>query len=57
MKVKDSLRFEILNDINVTVFELSGTILTPQPQIDLMLEENQYCLGTNLHCLIKKNHT
>ena len=69
MKVKDSLKFENLNTqsafgkLNVNVFELSGTVLTPilinknylQPQIDLLLFENHYCLITKLHCLINKN--
>ena len=63
MKVKDIPKFENLNNINVNVFELTKTVLTPihtntnydQPQIDLLLFENHFCLITKLHCLIKKN--
>ena len=63
MKVKDIPKFENLNNLNVNVFELTGAVLTPikinkkylQPQIDLMLFENHYCLITKLHCLINKN--
>ena len=62
MKVKDIPKFENLNDLNLNVFELTGTVLTPihinknylQPQIDLLLYRNHYCLITKLHCLIKK---
>ena len=62
MKVKDIPTFENLNNLNVNVFELTGTVLTPihinknylQPQIDLLLLESHYCLITKLHCLIKK---
>ena len=46
----------------INVFELTGNVLTPfyinenykQPQIDLMLYKNHYCLITKLHCLINK---
>ena len=69
MKVKDIPKFEKLNTqsafgkLNVNVFELNGTVLTPiyinknylQPQIDLILYKNHYCLITKLHCLINKN--
>ena len=63
MKVKDIPKFEILNNLNVNVFELTGTVLTPihinknylQPQIDQLLFENLYCLITKLHCLINKD--
>ena len=63
MKVKDIPKFEKLNNLNVNVFELNGTVLTPihistnydQPQIDLLLFENHYCLITKLHCLINKD--
>ena len=67
-KFKDIPKFENLNNLNVNVFELNaqlrGTVLTPihsnrnydQPQIDLMLFENHYCLLTKLHCL-KRIHT
>ena len=63
MKVKDMPKFENLNNLNVNVFELNGTVLTPihtntnydQPQIDLLLFESQYCLIPKLHCLINKN--
>ena len=47
----------------INVFELKGNVLTPiyitenyeQPQIDLLLYQNHYCLITKLHCLINKN--
>ena len=63
MEVKGIPKFENLNDLNVNVFELTGTVLTPihinknylQPQIDLLLFENHYCLITKLHCLTKKD--
>ena len=63
MKVKDIPKFENLNNLNINVFELTGTVLTPihinkiysQPQIDLLLVENQYCLITKLHCLTNKS--
>ena len=63
MKVKDIPKFENLNYLNVNVFELTKTVLTPihtnvnydQPQIDLLLFENHYCLLTKLHCLINKS--
>ena len=63
MKVKDIPKFEKLNNLNVNVFELTKTVLTPihrnmnydQPQTDLLLFENHYCLITKLHCLINKN--
>ena len=63
MKVKDIPKFENLNNLNINVFELTGNVLTPihvnknylQPQIDLLLYENHYCLITRLHCLINKD--
>ena len=63
MKVKDIPKFEILNNLNVNVSELTKTVLTPihintnydQPQVDLLLSENHYCLITKLHCLINKD--
>ena len=68
MKVKDIPKFERLNKLNIrghgiNVFELAGNVLTPfyinenykQPQIDLLLYENHYCLITKLHCLINKD--
>ena len=70
MKVKDIPKFERLNGLNtggqqcgINVFELTGTLLSPlhintnydQPQIDLMVYENQYCLITNINCLINKD--
>ena len=68
MKVKDIPKFERLNKLNIrghgiNVFELSGNVLTPiyvnenykQPQIDLMLYKNHYCLITKFHCLINKD--
>ena len=63
MKVKDIPKFERLNNLNIrghgiNVFELTGNVLTPthinknyfQPQIDLLLYQNHYCLITKLHC-------
>ena len=69
MKIKDIPKFENLNTqsafgkLNVNVFELTKTVLTPvhrnmnydQPQIDLLLFENHYCLITKLHCLLNKD--
>ena len=63
MKVKDIPKFGNLNNLNINVFELTANILTPihvnkiylQPQIDLLLYENHYCLITRLHCLINKD--
>ena len=66
MKVKDIPKFENLNNLNVNVFELpnsKNSVLTPihintnydQPQTDLLLFENHYCLITKLHCLINKD--
>ena len=68
MKVKDLPKFERLNKLKIrghgiNVFELTGNVLTPiyinenykQPQIDLMLYKNHYCLITKLHCLINKD--
>ena len=63
MEVKDIPKFENLNNLNINVFELNGTVLTPihinknyfQPQIDLLLYQNHYCLITKLHCLINKD--
>ena len=63
MKVKDIPKFEKLNTLNVNVFELTKTVLTPihintncdQPQIDLLLFEKHYCLITKLHCLVNNN--
>ena len=48
MKVKDIPKFENINNLNVKVFELTGTALTPiyinknylQPPIDLLLLES-----------------
>ena len=68
MKVKDIPKFERLNKLNIrghgiNVFELTGNVLTPiyinenykQPQIDLMLYKNHYCLITKLHFFINKD--
>ena len=63
MKIKDIPKFENLNNLNVNVFELTKPVLTPihtntnydQPQIDLLLYQNHYCLITKLHCLINKD--
>ena len=54
MKVKDIPKFETLYNLNVNVFELTGTVLTPihinknylQSQIDLLLYEIHHCLIT-----------
>ena len=62
MKGKDIPKFENLNSLNVSVFELTGTVLTPihinknylQPQSDLLQFENRYLI-TKLHCLINKD--
>ena len=62
-KVKDIPKFENLNNLNVNVFELTNSVLTPihinknylQSQIDLLLFENHYCLITKLHCLLNKD--
>ena len=53
----------VFGNLNVNVFELINGKLTPilinknylQPQIDLLLFENHYCLITKLHCLINKS--
>ena len=63
MKVKDIPKFEKLNNSNINVFEFTNKVLTSihintnydQPQIDLLLFENHYCLISKLHCLIKKD--
>ena len=63
MKIKDIPKFENLNNLNVNVFELTKTVLTPihinknylQSQIDWLLFENHYCLITKLHCLLNKD--
>ena len=64
MKVKDIPKFENLNiGLCINVFVLTGTVLTPihvnknylQPQTDLLLYQNHYCLITKLHCLINKD--
>ena len=63
MKVKDIPKFENLNNLNVNVFELTNSVLTPihinknylQPQSELLLFENHFCLLTKLHCLINKS--
>ena len=63
MKVEDIPKFENPNNLNVNVFELTNSVLTPilnnenylQPQIDLLLFENHNCLITKLHCLKNKN--
>ena len=61
--VKDIPKFENLDNLNVNVFELTNSVLTPihfnkdylQPQIDLLLFENHNCVITKLHCLLKKD--
>ena len=63
IKVKDIPKFERKNRLNINVFELTKNILSPiyinnnynEPQIDLLLYENHYCLLTTLHWLINKN--
>ena len=68
MKVKDIPKFENVNmksafdNLNINAFELTGTVPTTihinknnlQPQIDLLLYENRYCLITKLRCRINK---
>ena len=52
VKIKHIPKFDNFNDLNVNVFELSGTVLIPihkntnydQTQIDLMLYERLHCL-------------
>ena len=52
-----------IGNLNVIVFELTNNKLTPrfinknylQPQINLLLSENHFCLLTKLYCLIKKS--
>ena len=65
MKIKDILTFEILNNLNLNVFELSANDKTFSPkyvnktcydeQIGLLLYENHYCLITNLHYFCRNN--
>ena len=63
MKVKDIPKFERKNNLNINVFELTNNILSPiyinnnynEPQIDLLLYENHYCLITKLHSLLNKD--
>ena len=63
MRIKDIPKFEKLNNLNINVFELNKTVLTPiyintnylEPQIDLLLYENHYCLILKLDCLINPN--
>ena len=65
MKIKDIPTFEILNKLNINVFELSANDKSLSPkyvnknyyeeQIDLLLYENQYCLITNLHNFCRNN--
>ena len=63
MKDKDIPKFEKPNNLNVNDFELTNSVLTPihintnydQPQTDLLLYENHYCLITKLHCLINQD--
>ena len=65
MKIKDIPTFEILNNLNINVFELSASDKSLSPkyvsknyyeeQIDLLLYENHYCLITNLHNFCRNN--
>ena len=65
MKIKDIPTFEILNNLNINVFELSASDKSLLPkyvnknyyddQIDLLLYENHYCLITNLHNFCRNN--
>ena len=63
MKIKETPKFENLNNLNVNLFELTNSVLTPilnnknylQPQIELLLFENHICLLRKLHCLINKD--
>ena len=65
MKIKDIPTFEILNNLNKNVFELSANDKSLSPkyvnknyydeQIDLLLYENHYCLITKLHNFCRNN--
>ena len=65
MKIKDIPTFEILNNLNINVFELSANDKSLSPknvnknyyeeQIDLLLYENHYWLKTNLHNFCRSN--
>ena len=65
MKIKDIPTFEILNNLNINVFEITANDKTLSPkyvnknyydeQIDLLLYENHYCLITNLHNFCRNN--
>ena len=65
MKIKDIPTFEILNNLNKNVFELSANDKSLSPkyinknyydeQIALLLYENHYCLITNLHNFCRNN--
>ena len=65
MKIKDIAIFEKLNNLNINVFELrkGSDILVPilinknyfEPQIDLLLYENHYCLKTNLYTFCRSH--
>ena len=62
-EVEDIPKFEKFNNLNVKFFELTNSVLTPflinkkylQPQIDLLLFENHYCLLTKWPCLVIKS--
>ena len=65
MKIKDRPTFGRLNNLNISVFELSANDKTLSPkyvnknyydeQIDLLLFENHYCLITNLYNFCRNN--
>ena len=65
MKIKDIPTFEILNNLNINVFELSANDKSLSPkyvnknyydeQIDILLYENHYCLITHLHNFCRNN--
>ena len=65
MKIKDTLTYERLKNLNINVFELSANDKTLRPkyvkknfydeQIDLLHYENHFCLITNLHNFCRNN--
>ena len=67
VKGKDIPKFENLNNLHVNVFELTNSVRSSaltaslinknylQPQIDLLLFENHFCLIPKVHCLIDRS--
>ena len=56
MKLKDILKFENPNNLNINGFHSDKTVLTPvpldinydQPQIDMLLNDSYYCLKISI---------